>query len=310
VKKTKVPVPAQDESLQKSFFSSPMKLYKIPKVAADGVSNGKGACAVTCDTKSTLAQKVTMKPQADNHDKNKCSKHTSAKKMKPSPLTNKGLAIYERLISKETVAYALFLKSVIPVFEASNVQLQGNSPQIHVLQDCLMNLFKDLVCRFIKPAVIVRTHDITALDFNEENIMENEDLNIGTECAETVEALSLRQREMFYSAVKRYFINACTYMQKKFPLKDEVLTHARVASISLKIEVTFADIRFFLKKCSMLLLKKDDESSSDAQDKLRAQFASSQISSLTETILSCDSVDGQWIQMSKMKNSCGDFLYD
>ncbi|KAL3881295.1 hypothetical protein ACJMK2_027750 [Sinanodonta woodiana] len=97
-----------------------MKLYKIPQVAADGVSNGKGACAVTCDTKSTSAQKVTMKPQADNHDQNKCSKHKSAKEMEPRPSSNNGLVIYERLISKETLAYALFLKSVIPVFEISN----------------------------------------------------------------------------------------------------------------------------------------------------------------------------------------------
>jgi hypothetical protein len=285
-----------------------MQLYKIPKVTVDGCSKGKVTCVV--DTKSTSAQKLTMKPQADNHDQNKCGRQTSSK-MKPQPLSNKGLSIYERLINKETVAYALFLKSVIPLFEDRNVLLQGNSPQIHTLQDCLINLFKDLVCRFIKPAAIVGTNDITTLDFSDENIiMKNEDLDVGTECSETLETLSTRDQEKFFSAVKRYFINACTYMQKKFPLKDEVLTHARVANISSRLEVSFADIRFFLKKFSMLLLIKDGESSSDAQDKLRAQFASYQISPLTETILSYDSVDGVWILMSKMKNSCGDFLYD
>lgn len=50
--------------------------------------------------------------------------------------------------------YCLFLNSVIPIFDTANKFLQNEKPCVHILHSVLEKLLKDVLVRFVKPAVI------------------------------------------------------------------------------------------------------------------------------------------------------------
>ena len=66
-----------------------------------------------------------------------------------------------------TKLYALFVQSIMPSFDAYNAFLQSEEPLVHLLQDSALNLYKDLLSRFIKPGVITQSDDILCIDIED-----------------------------------------------------------------------------------------------------------------------------------------------
>ncbi len=51
-----------------------------------------------------------------------------------------------------TKLYAMFIQSVIPIFDSFNTFLQSEAPLIHMLYQCTIRLYCSLLSRFILPS--------------------------------------------------------------------------------------------------------------------------------------------------------------
>ena len=67
----------------------------------------------------------------------------------------------------------LFVKSIMPSFDAYNTFLQSEEPLVHLLQDRTLNLCKALLSRFIKPGVIAQSEDILCINIEDSQVIEN-----------------------------------------------------------------------------------------------------------------------------------------
>ncbi|KAH8020891.1 hypothetical protein HPB51_008003 [Rhipicephalus microplus] len=85
------------------------------------------------------------------------------------------------LTSDVNFAYGLFLKSVIPVFDKVNAQLQSQAPQIHLLQSLLMQFLRDLLARFVNPSAMKACSSPLEVPYQDlKNQKANEDLVLGS----------------------------------------------------------------------------------------------------------------------------------
>ena len=62
--------------------------------------------------------------------------------------------------------------------------------------------------------------------------------------------MTKEQLHQFYTEAHNFFNAACKYVLKNFPVKNEILKHAKVDDISLRKIVTYESIEFLLKKFS------------------------------------------------------------
>lgn len=62
-----------------------------------------------------------------------------------------------------TEVYLFFFQSLLPCFNHANQLLQREEPLIHILQPRLLNLFKKLLGKFMKPSVLSRCLNEDAL---------------------------------------------------------------------------------------------------------------------------------------------------
>ena len=136
-----------------------------------------------------------------------------------------------------TEVYLMFFQSVLPCFTHCNQFLQREEPLIHVLQPQLEKLLKNILAKFIKPAVIAeglkKDDRLLSVDFKDKaNHVTNDNLVIGYVTKQTVQRLlkegdiSLYQQTTFFDAAKAFFIKATEYLLKWCPLKDELLLNA------------------------------------------------------------------------------------
>ena len=93
-----------------------------------------------------------------------------------------------------TEVYLMFFQSVLPCFTHCNQFLQREEPLIHVLRPQLEKLLKNILAKFIKPAVIaesLRKDDgLQSVDFNDKaNHVTNSNLVIGYVTKQTVQRL-------------------------------------------------------------------------------------------------------------------------
>ena len=119
-----------------------------------------------------------------------------------------------------TEVYLMFFQSVLPCFTHCNQFLQREEPLINVLRPQLEKLLKNILAKFIKPAVIaesLRKDDgLQSVDFNDKaNHVTNSNLVIGYVTKQTVQRLlnegdiSLYQQTTFFDAVKARQQNVC-----------------------------------------------------------------------------------------------------
>ncbi|KAL3208583.1 hypothetical protein MRX96_038989 [Rhipicephalus microplus] len=139
---------------------------------------------------------------------------TPAKKVKLSSestghasLTREERLLYYFLTSDVNFAYGLFLKSVIPVFDKVNAQLQSQAPQIHLLQSLLMQFLRDLLARFVNPSAFKACSSPLEVPYQDlKNQKANEDLVLASRTLSVVEGLraSEKQEVFFYCSEVLY----------------------------------------------------------------------------------------------------------
>ncbi|MGH0123583.1 UNVERIFIED_CONTAM: hypothetical protein FKN15_037028 [Acipenser sinensis] len=244
---------AQSNSAQQTTVTAQLKqsqVHKKPGPKQMPSISGKLVHTSIPTKQKVCSKESSAKAQEEGHcqklkrpssDSQKKSLSTSGK-TKPResmPLSTKQDRIKSCFERASTKLYCLFLQASIPAFDKLNLLLQSDKPNIHVLGRELQAIYTDLLCKFVKPAVLVAASSVYTVDFRSLNNQKSEnDLVIGTKTRQYLHACiadkSLQHEDvkLFYSSVKAYFSEACTYMQKKFPLQDELLRNAQVADIS------------------------------------------------------------------------------
>lgn len=184
--------------------------------------------------------------------------------------------IVKALKSKFKLAFAHFLSQSIASFDSKSVILQTKSPLIHKLKRELEGLLQDIYSKFVIPdAIKAVSSNLTNLDYrNPKNQKDDCEIVIGSETREIITTeLKASECEKFLSIVRLYYTKACDYIVAKFPLKSDVLLHAEVADLDLRVAAKFSSVRFFINKFPCMVLAKESETMHDAIDALRSSFS-------------------------------------
>ncbi|KAG0410778.1 hypothetical protein HPB47_012106, partial [Ixodes persulcatus] len=198
------------------------------------------------------------------------------------------------LTSDVNLAYGLFLKNVIPIFERVNCQLQSQAPQVHLLQSLLVQLLRDLMARFVNPSAMKACASPLEVPYQDlKNQKADEDLVLGSRTLSVVEGLPTSDKQQFFSAVRQYFSVACDYIRHKFPLEDATLKKAEVANLKFLSSASFKSLGFFIESFPQLLSQEKNMSREEALDALEVEFAELQAYDVSKDILNEERIDVQ-----------------
>ena len=245
---------------------------------------------------STKTSSKKSKTQATSLHKKTIPEKSKAASVEPKTRIER---IQARFLDPTTKLYCLFLKAVIPVFNSVNMLLQREEPCIHVLKDELMRVLTELYIRFLTPASIAECEDLLCIDYkNRKCQKDRHDLVIGAATKQYIAThkLSHVQKDTFYKAVRQYFCRACDYIILKFPLKSDVLEHAKVANIGKRAEMNFESVLFFMDRFPAL------NADSDA---VQLEFLRFQVESLPDNVLLCERADVAWHLISQLRYGDG-----
>ena len=216
-------------------------------------------------------------------------------------------------VSPQTKLYCFFLRYANRLFENGNLLLQREEPCIHLLHRALNGLLKNIFIRFVKPSS-VSSVALLEVPYSDRNHQKNdEDLMIGKDAKlyireqksleKSTFTLSESDIQGFFSAVRSYYVKACDYIFKTWPLDDELAKHAQVLDIKLYQEVRFDSVEFFIKKFPCLLGDGD-------VDSLESEFAHYQADTSIATLATEMRVDEQWHGISQLTDpSTGAKMY-
>lgn len=281
---------------QSYSVSASMSFYKIPKISEkEGKAKNKGA------------KEGSTSDRISNKRKNACTKVVLSKKSKTNQSTvlTREEKIFMFLSSDLNKAYSLFLLGVIPIFEKTNIVLQSSSPQIYRLQELLLELLKELFSKFVKPSEC-KGRVLTEVNFHSPSChKDNQNLVIGNTTSNLVSKLSKEEQKLFYTAVVKYFVTACDYIIKKFPVKSEILKHAEVANLR-KIEyASFVSLKYFVNLFPFTLKIGENECQDEAMDALEKEFCCLQLEDLSVITEKHQRIDVQWGEVGKLRGADG-----
>ena len=153
---------------------------------------------------------------------------------------------------------------------------------------------------------------MTNLDYrNPKNQKDDCEIVIGSETREIITTeLKASECEKFLSIVRLYYTKACDYIVAKFPLKSDVLLHAEVADLDLRVAAKFSSVRFFINKFPCMVLAKESETMHDAIDALQEQFLAYQLNDIPPAVLEQTDADKQWTLMADVIGPSGQLCYD
>ena len=213
--------------------------------------------------------------------------------------------VSEALSSPYFKVNCTFLKNVLPVFLKPNQALQHEKPVIHKSRRILLDFFKSLLLRFVKPVAI--TEDLLQVEYSRrENHQEDTELMVGEEVKKVLEECSGEDKAQLYVHVRGFFTKACDYAKSKLPLSDEVLIHSEVIDINRKETASFASVKYFVDRFPCLL-QGDPPCSLDI---LEQEFCSYQIDhDIPDEIKECDRADRQWYLIGQLKDDNGALKY-
>ena len=208
--------------------------------------------------------------------------------------------IHDALHSRRTLAYCLFLKWILELFERPNEALQHEKPLIHKTHSILLSMYKSLLVILIKPKIISDAGDaLIDIDFtNSANHLPDKDMYYGESAMAIADKMSASNRAAFKQKCKSFITKALTYMQQKFPMKDDLLVNARVADISKRLDVSFSDVWYFASRLPTI-----------SRDVLHRQFLLYQSYSFSSHLLSIDRADHQWHEVKQIRNCVGDLMF-
>ena len=122
----------------------------------------------------------------------------------------------------DTKLYAMFIQSVIPIFDSFNTFLQSEEPLIHVLFQSGMRLYRSLLTRFVLPEVIASTDDVLNIDLDDPSILKDyENVFIGLmtkQFARDSDILGTPKYRKFLKEARSFYMKCVKYMQTSMPV--------------------------------------------------------------------------------------------
>ena len=132
-----------------------------------------------------------------------------------------------------------------------------------------------------------------------ENQKADGDLMIGKETKEYIKsgALSAEDIKQFYSTVRNYYQNACSYVITTYPLDDPLIQHAEVLDVSKRMDNSFQSIQYFVERFPCHLGELDT-------DQLEMEFANYQVDPLSSVSSDFETarIDTKWHLISQIKD--------
>lgn len=219
--------------------------------------------------------------------------------------------IFMFLSSDINKAYCLFLDFIIPTFEKTNLILQSEEPKVHVLNSLLLDMFRELVSKFVNPSVIKSCSSLININYVDKNNQKNDnDLVIGSAALKIVKMLKQEDKVNFYSAIRKYYVTCCNYITHKFPINSDVLKHAEVVDLTKFSSKSFLDVEYFLSKFPIMLPQKENETADEARDMLQSEFCALQIDELPEEVIKEERMDRKWAVLGKLVSADGSLKYN
>ncbi len=160
----------------------------------------------------------------------------------------------------------LFFNSAFPSFTTFNKFLQREDPCVQWVYDCMGNLLKLVMGKFLKPTVIRSSSLLEVIDFMDDDSQHPDNsLSIGIITRSKLRKLDNEgdingtQKKKFYAGVHQIYQSACDYMIRKFPFSSEVLKHARFLDVLKRDEGELDDVCYFLERYNSILKMSEDE---------------------------------------------------
>jgi hypothetical protein len=290
------------EEISDKNKNSSLRFYTIPKKKSNNPSASaepNTSCAKFSNVKKRKADIAYLAEATKKSKKVKGSESSST-----SVLTREERLFY-LLTSDINKAFCLFLCYITPSFDKVNSVLQSDTPLIHKLRSILLDFFKQMLSKFVKPAIIGEASDILSVDYqNVDNQKLDGDLLIGSETTNVVNSLNSDDKVIFFQNVRDFYVKICHYMYHKFPFNKEALQHAEVCNISNFHRASFSDIKFFLTKFQVF-----SEACGCSMDDLESEFCELQITKIPEDIVNQEKADVQWVGISNLKNNLGSYPF-
>lgn len=278
-----------------------LESFKIPKTTASASTSAHDDKEKSTSMLKKRTAKAT-KRKADASTESEPARKNS--KCEMSTVLRREERIYSTLKNPAFLAYAHFLKAVANMFELTNKVLQAEKPLIHCLKDILEKLLFKVMTNFIVTSALKGKAPMS-INYKDRALhKEEKEIFIGNATSALLETFSKEQKDAFYMHVKLYYTTACDYMVAKFPLRSEALAHAQVSNVSYAMkEGKWENINFFVKRFPSLLLKKENETDSQATDQLQNQFQEFQLADLPLELpdSDLDREDRKWVHIGKMK---------
>ena len=231
------------------------------------------------------------------------SRQKSASTTANLPAWSKAGIIYNVLKDRNIRLNCLFVTSVLPLIDKSNVMLQKEEPFVHKLYSVLRGLMKDLLVRFIKPDAIVGKDILHVKYHDSSNYKQNSDIVIGEAAKSFIEEQGASKFNLskFYKNVIKFYTTALDYYIEKLPIKNEILFHVQVADITQRSKLSFSSVRYLLKQFPCVVPK--DVSEDEFIDKLEQEFLSYQVNDFTSTCIDVkERIDSIWYSISQLKD--------
>ena len=165
--------------------------------------------------------------------------------------------------------------------------MQRDEPIIYMMRTKCIQLLTNLMVKFVKVSAFKECDNIFKLNFKDKSNQKCDDeLSIGQDAKDFLSELCEENKTEFYECVRAYYSEACSYIIQKFPLEDELLTHAEVADISKRSTASFKSVEYFLKyPCLAKNVDRDD---------LELEFLRYQIDKFAENVQKAERMDVKW----------------
>lgn len=155
-----------------------------------------------------------------------------------------------------TEVYLMFYQAVLPSFTSINKFLQRETPCIHVIHERLQSFLTTVLSKFVKISVIREAQDnedLINVDFvSTDNQLPDSTVFIGFITKQMLNKLlddgDIGNSEMkrCYKGVRIFYTTATQYIIKTYPLKDEILMHARFVNFEKRDQISFDSVQFFV----------------------------------------------------------------
>ena len=211
--------------------------------------------------------------------------------------------VFKFLNSHTSVCLCMFLCYALEGFDKTNLSLQAEKPMIHKLQRVLIDFYRSLLVKFLKPSAFTGKHVLGVdikLSYNQRT---DKDLMIGEKTRTFMEEKKMSETKMqdICKRAREFYKTAAKYVAEKLPLQDQTLQHAEVFDPEKIQQKSFSSVSYFTTRFAAL-------KPYCTMDELEEQFSNIQVEDLS-SVLQLDRADEQWAMIGKITDVTGNLRY-